>query len=138
MEGLQSQTRHAGNGMHEHLLSPTGPLPTPAQAVLLPLALDIARGMLYIHSAGVCHGDLKLANVMLARAASSAGVGSASEGVAGMSRLGSLGPAGAFSGSGCVVQSPDPRNLQDGWVAKVRACGEWLWRDVGARPSMRL
>eukprot|EP00198_Chlamydomonas_reinhardtii_P003272 XP_001692608.1 predicted protein [Chlamydomonas reinhardtii] len=119
MEGLQSQTRHAGNGMHEHLLSPTGPLPTPAQAVLLPLALDIARGMLYIHSAGVCHGDLKLANVMLARAASSAGVESASESVAGMSRLGSTGPAGALSGSGCAVQSPDPRSLQDGWVAKV-------------------
>lgn len=35
------------------------------QALIIPLALGIARGMAHIHSHGVCHGDLKLANCLL-------------------------------------------------------------------------
>ncbi len=75
--------------------------------MLLPLALDIARGMLYIHSAGVCHGDLKLANVMLAKAPA------ATAAAAGTSA------AGAGSGPGYAVPVPEPRSLRKSWVAKV-------------------
>ncbi len=44
-------------------------------AVLLPqlllarLALDIASGMQHLHQQGACHGDLKLANCLLAKQA---------------------------------------------------------------------
>ncbi|KAG2498423.1 hypothetical protein HYH03_003681 [Edaphochlamys debaryana] len=41
----------------------------PDMGVLLALAKDIARGMAFIHEHGVCHGDLKLSNVLLAHAA---------------------------------------------------------------------
>ncbi|GFR43079.1 hypothetical protein Agub_g4086 [Astrephomene gubernaculifera] len=62
----------------------------PDLAVLLRLALDIAYGMSYIHSIGICHGDLKLSNVLLARCDSASGA----------------------TGS-------NPSDLLDGWVAKV-------------------
>ncbi|KXZ51145.1 hypothetical protein GPECTOR_13g632 [Gonium pectorale] len=39
----------------------------PDLSLLLPWALDIARGMAFLHAVGVCHGDLKLNNVMLSR-----------------------------------------------------------------------
>jgi serine/threonine protein kinase len=37
------------------------------QPLLLAHLLDVARGMAYVHSQGICHGDLKAANVLLAR-----------------------------------------------------------------------
>ncbi|KAG2498428.1 hypothetical protein HYH03_003686 [Edaphochlamys debaryana] len=50
----------------------------PDMATLLTVALDIAYGMAYLHSQGVCHGDLKLSNVLLARSGSATSATSAS------------------------------------------------------------
>ncbi|GLC37176.1 hypothetical protein PLESTB_000988200 [Pleodorina starrii] len=71
-----------------------GPEERPDLSVLLRLALDIAYGMSYIHSMGICHGDLKLSNVLLA-------------GCCDASTL-----VGAISPN-------DPPDLLAGWVAKV-------------------
>lgn len=35
------------------------------QFAILAVALQVVRGMAYIHSKGVCHGDLKIGNVLL-------------------------------------------------------------------------
>ncbi|GIL92199.1 hypothetical protein Vretifemale_19764, partial [Volvox reticuliferus] len=60
------------------------------QSVLLRLALDIAYGMSYIHSMGICHGDLKLSNVLLAR-----------------------------SSDASTLSRASPNDILAGWVAKV-------------------
>ncbi|GLI66130.1 hypothetical protein VaNZ11_009860 [Volvox africanus] len=60
------------------------------ESVLLRLALDIAYGMSYIHSMGICHGDLKLSNVLLAR-----------------------------SSDASALSRANPNDMLAGWVAKV-------------------
>ncbi|GIL56829.1 hypothetical protein Vafri_12137 [Volvox africanus] len=62
----------------------------PDLSVLLRLALDIAYGMSYIHSMGICHGDLKLSNVLLAR-----------------------------SSDASALPRASPNDILAGWVAKV-------------------
>ncbi|GIL84435.1 hypothetical protein Vretifemale_13055 [Volvox reticuliferus] len=68
----------------------SGPDERPDLSVLLRLALDIAYGMSYIHSMGICHGDLKLSNVLLARSSDASSLSKAS-----------------------------PNDMLAGWVAKV-------------------
>ncbi|KAG2498429.1 hypothetical protein HYH03_003687 [Edaphochlamys debaryana] len=50
----------------------------PDLGVILRVALDMAYGLSYIHSLGICHGDLKLSNVLLARSGSATSATSAS------------------------------------------------------------
>jgi hypothetical protein len=65
------------------------------------MALGIARGLSYIHGQGVCHGDLKLTNCLLARVAPPGCSGEA------------LAAAAAAAGD-------DLSDSLAGWVPKVR------------------
>jgi serine/threonine protein kinase len=40
------------------------------QPLLCKLLLDVTHGMAYVHSQGICHGDLKAANVLITSDAS--------------------------------------------------------------------
>ncbi len=58
--GLQPEELLRGQTLRDLFLG--GPLPA---REALPIAADICRGLVHAHAAGVLHGDLSLANVMV-------------------------------------------------------------------------